>query len=70
MTERQHQRLAALAEQLQLERLIGSAHTLSQQAVSQEWSYLDFLEHLLQDENWPGISGNQRCIRGWQRSRR
>ncbi|BEO21329.1 transposase (plasmid) [Serratia marcescens] len=50
MTEIQHQRLAALAEQLQLESLIGSAHALSQQAVSQEWSYLDFLEHLLQDE--------------------
>jgi len=24
---------------------------LIQQAVSQEWSYPDFLEHLLQDEN-------------------
>jgi len=50
MTEIQHQRLAALAEQLQLESLVGSAHGLCQQAVSQEWSYLDFLEHLLQDE--------------------
>ena len=50
MTEIQHQRLASLAEQLQLESLVGSAHALSQQAVSQEWSYLDFLEHLLQDE--------------------
>lgn len=50
MTEIQHQRLASLAEQLQLESLVGSAHPLSQQAISQEWSYLDFLEHLLQDE--------------------
>lgn len=50
MTEIQHQRLAALAEQLQLESLIGSAHALSQKAVSQEWSCLEFLEHLLQDE--------------------
>ncbi|WP_048994217.1 IS21-like element helper ATPase IstB [Klebsiella pneumoniae] len=50
MTEIQHQRLAALAELLQLESLVGSAHALSQQAVSQEWSYLDFLEYLLQDE--------------------
>lgn len=50
MTEIQHHRLASLAEQLQLESLVGSAHALSQQAVSQEWSYLDFLEHLLQDE--------------------
>lgn len=50
MTEIQHQCLTSLAEQLQLESFIGSAHALRQPAVSQEWSYLDFLEHLLQDE--------------------
>ena len=50
MTEIQHQRLTSLAEQLQLESLVGSAHALRQPAVSQEWSYLDFLEHRLQDE--------------------
>lgn len=42
MTELQHQRIVALAEQLQLESLVGSAPALSQQAVSQEWCYLDF----------------------------
>ncbi len=50
MTDIQYQRLTVLAEQMQLESLVGSAHSLSQQAVTQEWSYLDFLEHLLQDE--------------------
>ena len=50
MTEIQHHRLTSLAEQLQLENLVGLAHPLSQQTVSQEWSYLDCPEHLLQDE--------------------
>ncbi|OWD47673.1 transposase [Escherichia coli] len=36
-----------LAGQLQLESLISAAPALSQQAVDQEWSYMDFLEHLL-----------------------
>ena len=45
-----HWGLASLAEQLQLESLIGSAYALSQQAISQEWSYLYLLEHLLQEE--------------------
>ena len=39
-----------LAEQLQLESLIGSAPASSQQAVSQEWTFMDFLEHLLHEE--------------------
>lgn len=47
MMELQHQRLMALAGQLQLESLISAAPALSQQAVDQEWSYMDFLEHLL-----------------------
>ncbi len=46
MMELQHQRLMALAGQLQLESLISAAPALSQQAVDQEWSYMDFLEHL------------------------
>ncbi|OSL65483.1 transposase [Escherichia coli TA054] len=48
--ELQHQRLMALAGQLQLESLISAAPALSQQAVGQEWSYMDFLEHLLHEE--------------------
>ena len=48
--ELQHQRLMALAGQLQLESLISAAPALSQQAVDQEWSYMDFLEHLLHEE--------------------
>ncbi|QAV68797.1 AAA family ATPase, partial [Escherichia coli] len=36
--------------QLQLESLISAAPALSQQAVDQEWSYMDFLEHLLHEE--------------------
>ncbi|EFP2198493.1 ATP-binding protein [Escherichia coli] len=47
MMELQHQRLMALAGQLQLESLISAAPALSQQAVDQEWSYMDFLEHLV-----------------------
>ncbi|WP_435792610.1 ATP-binding protein [Escherichia coli] len=39
-----------LAGQLQLESLISAAPALSQQAVDQEWSYMDFLEHLLHEE--------------------
>ncbi len=42
MMELQHQRLMALAGQLQLESLISAAPALSQQAVDQEWSYMDF----------------------------
>ncbi|HHL6654447.1 TPA: AAA family ATPase, partial [Escherichia coli] len=38
------------AGQLQLESLISAAPALSQQAVDQEWSYMDFLEHLLHEE--------------------
>lgn len=48
--ELQHQRMMALAGQLQLESLISAAPALSQQAVDQEWSYMDFLEHLLHEE--------------------
>ncbi|MCV9026795.1 ATP-binding protein, partial [Escherichia coli] len=50
MMELQHQRLMALSGQLQLESLISAAPALSQQAVDQEWSYMDFLEHLLHEE--------------------
>lgn len=39
-----------LAEQLQLDSLISAAPAVSQQAVDQEWSYMDFLEHLLHEE--------------------
>lgn len=49
MMELQHQRLMALAGQLQLESLISAAPALSQQAVDQEWSY-GLLEHLLHEE--------------------
>ncbi|MCE3518912.1 ATP-binding protein, partial [Escherichia coli] len=35
---------------MQLESLISAAPALSQQAVDQEWSYMDFLEHLLHEE--------------------
>ncbi len=48
--ELQHQRLMALAGQLQLESLISAAPALSQQVADQEWSYMDFLEHLLHEE--------------------
>ncbi|AJK10349.1 hypothetical protein CH60_4223 (plasmid) [Yersinia pestis str. Pestoides B] len=70
MMELQHQRLMALAGQLQLESLISAAPALSQQAVDQEWSYMDFLEHLLHEENWHVINVNRRCIPEWQPSRR
>lgn len=50
MVELQHQRLMVLAEPLQLDSLIGAALALSQQAVDQKWSYMDFLEHLLHEE--------------------
>ncbi|MBC3970601.1 ATP-binding protein, partial [Morganella morganii] len=50
MIELQHQRLMAMAEQLQLDSLISAAPVLSQQAAEQEWSYMDFLEHLLHEE--------------------
>lgn len=50
MVELQHQRLMAMAEQLQLDSLISAAPVLSQQAAEQEWSYMDFLEHLLHEE--------------------
>lgn len=46
----QHQRLMTLVGHLQLESLISTAPALSQQAVAQEWSYMDFLEHLLHEE--------------------
>ncbi|EGI3956073.1 transposase [Escherichia coli] len=49
MMELQHQRLMSLAGQLQLDSLISAAPELSQQAVDQEWSYMDFLEHLLHE---------------------
>lgn len=69
MVELQHQRLMVLAEQLQLDSLISAAPALSQQAVDQEWSYMDFLEHLLHEENWPGISENRPCLPEWRPSR-
>ena len=50
MVELQHQRLMELAEQLQLDSLISAAPALSQQAVDQEWSYMDFMERLLHEE--------------------
>ncbi|MEI7348155.1 ATP-binding protein, partial [Dickeya chrysanthemi] len=50
MMELQHQRLMLLAEQLQLDSFISAAPALSQQAAAQEWSYMDFLEHLLREE--------------------
>lgn len=48
MVELQHQRLMELAEQLQLDSLISAAP--AQQAVDQEWSYMDFMERLLHEE--------------------
>ncbi|CAJ1298833.1 hypothetical protein JRT13AECX_JRT13AEC_04200 [Escherichia coli] len=69
MMELQHQRLMALAGQLQLESLISAAPAQSQQAVDQEWSYMDFLEHLMK-KNWHAINVNRRCIPEWQPSRR
>lgn len=50
IVELQHQRLMVLAEQLQLDSLTSAASALSKQAVDQEWSYIDFLEHLLLEE--------------------
>ncbi|AJK11600.1 putative transposition helper domain protein [Yersinia pestis str. Pestoides B] len=70
MMELQHQRLMALAGQLQLESLISAAPALSQQAVDQEWSYMDFLEHLLHEEKLARHHVNRRCIPEWQPSRR
>ncbi|ECG3145601.1 transposase [Salmonella enterica subsp. enterica serovar Weybridge] len=66
----QHQRLILLAEQMQLDSLIGSVPALSQQTVDQEWSYMDFLEHLLYEDNWSDISVNRGCTRGSQPSQR
>lgn len=62
MMELQHQRLMALAGQLQLESLISAAPALSQQAVDQEWSYMDFLEHLLHEEKLSGVGKNHLAI--------
>lgn len=50
MIELQHQRLMLFAEQLQPDCLIGAATALSQQAVDQELGYIEFLEHLLNEE--------------------
>ncbi|QGM55714.1 transposase (plasmid) [Klebsiella pneumoniae] len=69
MVELQHQRLMVLAEQLQLDSLISAAPALSQQAVDQEWSYMDFLEHLLHEEKLAATNVNRRCIPGWRPSR-
>lgn len=49
MVELQHQRLMVLAEQLQLDSLIGAAPALSQQAVDQEWATWTS-GHLLHEE--------------------
>ncbi len=38
---------------------------LSQQAVDQEWSYMDFLEHRFMKKNWHVINVNRRCIPEW-----
>lgn len=65
MMELQHQRLMALAGQLQLESLISAAPALSQQAVDQEWSYMDFMEHLFMKKNWHVINVNRQCIPEW-----
>ncbi|AJJ53061.1 putative transposition helper domain protein (plasmid) [Yersinia pestis] len=63
MMELQHQRLMALAGQLQLEGLISAAPALSQQAVDQEWSYMDFLGASASwRKNWHVINVNRRCI--------
>lgn len=40
MIELQHQRLMAMAEQLQLDSLSNAAPVLSQRVAEQEWSYL------------------------------
>ncbi len=70
MMELQHQRLMALVGQLQLESLISAAPALSQQAVDQEWSYMDFWSICFMKKNWHVINVNRRCIPEWQPSRR
>ncbi|WP_407229197.1 ATP-binding protein [Escherichia coli] len=70
MMELQHQRLMALAGQLQLESLISAAPALSQQAVDREWSYMDFRSICFMKKNWHVINVNRRCIPEWQPSRR
>lgn len=45
-----HERLAALGAELKLADLVGQAPQLAQDAISQEWSYLDFLERVLRAE--------------------
>lgn len=70
MMELQHQRLMALAGQLQLESLISAAPALSQQAVDQNGVIWTSPEHLLHEENWHVINVNRRCIPEWQPSRR
>lgn len=59
MMELQHQRLMALAGQLQLESLISAAPALSQQAVDQEWSYMDFWSICFMKKNWHVINVNR-----------
>jgi DNA replication protein DnaC len=43
---------------------------LSQQAVDQEWSYMDFLEHLLHEEKLARHQRKQAMYTRWQPSRR
>lgn len=49
MVDLLQQRLRVLTQQL-LNSLIGAAAVLSQQAVDQEWSYMNFLEYLLHED--------------------
>lgn len=50
MTALQQQRLEGMGERMQLQGLVSIAPILAQQAATHEWSYLDFLENLLREE--------------------
>ena len=70
MMELQHQRLMALAGQLQLESLISAAPALSQQAVDQNGVIWTSPSICFMKKNWHVINVNRRCIPEWQPSRR
>ncbi|HEJ0681988.1 TPA: IS21-like element ISKpn7 family helper ATPase IstB, partial [Klebsiella pneumoniae] len=46
----QHERIDALCQQLKLERVATHYPVLAQQAVREDFSFTDFLEHLLRHE--------------------
>lgn len=70
IVELQHQRLMVLAEQTATEQSYQFCPVLSPQAVAQEWSYMDFLEHRLHEKRLARHQRKQAMLPEWQPSRR